>query len=55
MSSRMLIPERGLRDNRRNRRWLVLMRYLDERGLVKDQGKQEAVAWEIIKLLEAAR
>lgn len=52
MASRMLVPEKGLTDTRRNRRWLALTKYLDKEGMSNGQESAEFHAWKIIKLLE---
>lgn len=48
---RLLVPERGLTDTRRNRQWLGLVELLgDEVG--GGQEENEKLAWRIINLME---
>jgi hypothetical protein len=44
-SSALLVPERGLRDTRRSRRWLALVELLDPE-VVGGQSRCEELAWE---------
>lgn len=48
---RMLIPERGLTNTRRNRRWLAIVRLLEEEvGMAQEE--TERVAWSILRAYE---
>lgn len=49
----LLVAERGLANTRRNRRWLALVRVLDDH--VSGQEKAEALAWEILKTIDGTR
>ena len=51
---RMLVPERGLADTRRNRRWLALVRLLDAE-IGGGQDRCEELAWRIVKSYEETR
>ena len=47
---RMLVPERGLTNNRRNRRWLAMLKVCST--FVSSQEKAEQLAWELLKTYE---
>lgn len=47
----MLVAERGLRNTRRNRRWLAFLRLIEDRaGLGPNDA--EALAWKLVKTWE---
>ncbi len=48
----MLVIERGLRNTRRNRRWLALVRMFDHQGVQGGQEVHEALAWAAINTWE---
>lgn len=48
----LLVPERGLSNTRRNRRWLALVRAFDRHG-VHGQEQCEALAWVAVNTWEA--
>lgn len=54
MPAKMLIPERGLTNTRRNRRWLAIIRVLEEE-LGTAQEVSERVAWRILRTHEDTR
>lgn len=54
MPRRMLVPELGLEDTRRNRRWLAVMRALQEE-LGEAQEVCERVAWRVLRTYEGTR
>lgn len=49
----MLVPERGLENTRRNRRWLALVKLLAEHGGSQEQN--EELAWRILAILESVK
>jgi len=49
----VLVPELGLENTRRNRRWLAIFGQLAEFGGSQEQS--EAVAWSVLVTLEALR
>lgn len=51
MSGKLLVPERGLKDTRRNRRWLALVALLSAE-LGGGQEDNESLAWKILKTME---
>ncbi len=51
MAKKRLVLERGLRNTRRNRRWLALVRMLGHQ-LSDGQEKCETLAWAIINTWE---
>lgn len=51
MPRRLLVPERGLHDTVRNRRWLAIIQLLG-REIGGDQGDNERLAWKILAELE---
>jgi hypothetical protein len=50
----MMVPERGLKDTKRNRRWLRLVNLLDKE-LGGGQEDNESLAWKILKTIEDTR
>jgi hypothetical protein len=53
VSGKWISEERGLRNNRRNRRWLALVDYLASKGFgYGAQERQEEAAWEILRVLD---
>lgn len=54
MPRSLLVPERGLGNTRRNRRWLALVGLLDaETRLAQDEC--ENLAWKILRTMEDTR
>lgn len=49
----LLVPELGLRNTRRNRRWLAIFRALSHLG--GSQEDNEAAAWAALKAYEETR
>ena len=53
MPAELLVPELGLRNTRRNRRWLAILRALERLG--GSQEDNEAAAWAVIKAYEETK
>ena len=51
MARRLLVPEIGLPDTRRGRRWLAIFRVVADHGGSQEQG--EAAAWSLLAVLDA--
>lgn len=47
----VLVPELGLKNTRRNRRWLAIFMEL-EKQLGGEQDENEKLAWRVVKLWE---
>lgn len=53
MPAELLVPELGLKNTRRNRRWLAILRALERLG--GSQEENEAAAWAAIKAYEETK
>jgi len=51
VTRRLLVPEIGLPDTRRGRRWLAIFRVVADHGGSQEQG--EAAAWSLLAVLDA--
>ena len=49
----LLVPELGLKNTRRNRRWLAILRALERLG--GSQEDNEAAAWDALRAYEETR